>query len=206
MRRVGRKYPLLIYKRMLDLWWPLTLSIGVALFISWWPASKHPVWQAEPWRFIMLLVVVGFLFLATAILLLMGRLAYVRLFGDHLLVATPFLRMKIHYKRIHRTSIAAMHILFPPGKLSSWKREILEPLASRTAIVLELNSLPISRSALQMFLSPFFFKDQSPHILILVKDWMKFSTELDSFRTTGGVAYQKARPPSSILSRLPKKE
>jgi len=60
---------------------------------------------------------------------------------------------------------------------------------------------------LRMFLSRFFFKDKTPHFVILVKDWMGLSTEIDSFRT-GDDSYEKParkRGNDSILSRLPKK-
>jgi hypothetical protein len=55
-----------------------------------------------------------------------------------------------------------------------------------------------------LFLSPFFFKDKTPHIVLLVKDWLRFSTELESMRLGRGKE-DKARPrDNSILSRLPR--
>jgi hypothetical protein len=58
-----------------------------------------------------------------------------------------------------------------------------------------------------MFLSRFFFKDKTPHLVILVNDWMMFSTEMDSFRTDTGPRSpeQRKRTRDSILSRLPQK-
>jgi hypothetical protein len=58
-----------------------------------------------------------------------------------------------------------------------------------------------------MFLSRFFFKDKTPHLVILVKDWMQFSTELESLRSGFGTEPQPAqkRTRNSILSRLPQK-
>jgi len=59
---------------------------------------------------------------------------------------------------------------------------------------------------LRLFLSRFFFKDKTPHLVLLVRDWMKFITELDSMRAGGGI-----QPPASgrsqrnsILSKLPR--
>jgi hypothetical protein len=58
-----------------------------------------------------------------------------------------------------------------------------------------------------MFFSRFFFKDKTPHFVILVKDWMGLSSEIDSFRT--GVDPDprpvKKRGNDSLLSRLSKK-
>ena len=76
-----------------------------------------------------------------------------------------------------------------------------------TAVVVELNGYPISQTVLRFFLSPFFFKDKTPHFVILVEDWMRFSTELESMRSGGDVVTPRRnlRTISSILSRLPHK-
>ncbi|KAA0263535.1 MAG: hypothetical protein EDM79_17955 [Chloroflexi bacterium] len=63
----------------------------------------------------------------------------------------------------------------------------------------------MSQPALRLFLSPLFFKDKTPHFVLLVQDWMRFSAELESMRTgTTTSAPQKTRD-TSILSRLPRK-
>jgi hypothetical protein len=57
------------------------------------------------------------------------------------------------------------------------------------------------------FLSPFFFKDKTPHLVILVENWMQFSSELESARTGGSAVTEsqiKRKESSSILSKLPK--
>ena len=84
------------------------------------------------------------------------------------------------------------------------KREILNPLFKLTAVVVELNALPMPASTLRMFLSPFFFKDNTPHLVILVQDWMGFSTELESLRTSGNEPVRKLEKNSSILNKLPR--
>ena len=63
--------------------------------------------------------------------------------------------------------------------------------------------MPIT--TLRLFLSPFFFKDKTPHLVILVQDWMAFSTELESLRVTAEEPAQKKVKDLSILSKLPKK-
>jgi len=96
--------------------------------------------------------------------------------------------------------------LFPPQSVSSWRREIIQPLAKMTALVIELTGYPMSQSSLRLFLSPLFFKDKTPHFVILVDDWMKLSNELESMRSgTAPSAPQKKRD-NSILSRLPGKK
>lgn len=207
MPRVRRRYPLLIYRRILDRWWPATLIIGLSLVAAWWQAAQEATWEMDLWRLdIMLLISAVLVLLATLVLYLMSRMAYVQILPDRLRLVTPFLRMNISYKRIRRTSTAAIYALFPPDKLSESKRDILEPLAGKTAIVIELTSMPIPRSTLNLFLSPFFFKDQTPHIVILVNDWIRFSTDLESQRSAKEAPPHQQRRPSSILARLPHKE
>ena len=128
-------------------------------------------------------------------------------FPGYLKFVTPFLRMNISYRRIHKTTTVEMRQLFPPQIMSSWMRDIFAPLASQTALIVELKGYPISPVILRMFLSRFFFKDKTPHLVILVKDWMKLSSELDSLKS--GVdpnppPVRKQRT-NSILSKLPKK-
>jgi hypothetical protein len=132
--------------------------------------------------------------------------AYIQPADNYLRLVTPFLRLNISYKRIRRTTTAQMAALFPPKSMSNWRYEIMQPLARRTAVIIELNGFPTTQTMLKFFLSPFFFKDKTPHFVLLVEDWMGFSTELDSFRAGGSMpSIQKPRE-HSILSRLPHKE
>jgi hypothetical protein len=73
-----------------------------------------------------------------------------------------------------------------------------------TAIKIELNGFPLPPSVLRFFLSPFFFQDRTPHFIILVNDWMGFSSELESMRSSGNMPEQRISD-QSILSRLPRK-
>ncbi|HLO17604.1 MAG TPA: hypothetical protein VK206_22430, partial [Anaerolineales bacterium] len=96
--------------------------------------------------------------------------------------------------------------LFPYKSMSGWVREIFSPLATKTALVIDLSGYPISPTLLRLFLYRFFFKDKTPHLVILVQDWMRFSSELDSMRS--GIDLNspaQKRPKNSILSKLPQK-
>ena len=85
-------------------------------------------------------------------------------------------------------------------------QEIVSPLANKTAMVIDLNGYPVPAFILRLFLSRFFFKDKTPHLVILVEDWMRFSAELESMRM-GSEPEPAAtkRGKNSILSRLPHK-
>ena len=90
--------------------------------------------------------------------------------------------------------------------MSGWVRDIFSPLANKTALVIDLNGYPISPVLMRLFLSRFFFKDKTPHLVILVQDWMRFSSELESMRSgiDPNPPAQK-RSKKSILSQLPQK-
>ena len=189
---------------MINRWWTAVFALGLATCALAWGLARM-VSPDEAWRWIALLNIGIFVSIVGLAMFFMRKSAYVQPFPDHLRLATPFLRLNISYKRIRRASTAQMNALFPPRGISNWRREIMEPLAHKTAVIIELNGFPTTQTVLKFFLSPFFFKDNTPHFILLVDDWMRFSSELESFRAGGDVpAAQRPHDPS-ILSRLPHK-
>ncbi len=204
MAKAGRRYPLVIYTRMLDRWWPATLALSLALFATAWGASRTPQGQSAPLAITTTYGLGGLAFIVTLFLFIIRKAAYVQPFGTYLKLVTPFLRINISYRRFRGSTTSEIRVLFPPRSLSGRRREIIAPLSGMTAIVINLNGYPVSPVLLRLFLSPFFFKDKTPHLVILVKDWLRFSTELESLRL-GRRDEPKARPrDNSILSRLPR--
>ncbi len=208
----GRRYPLLIYVHMMDRWRPWIFWLGVLLLAL---AGVLFYRGMERWRW-MVFAAVGVLnILASALFALLRKSAYVQLFPTYMWLVTPFLRIKISYKRFRRSGPAEMGVMFPPNRVSGALAEVVREVARKTAVVIEFSSLPISQRALRMFLSPLFFKDKTPHLVILVEDWMGFSAELDSVRSGGAAALKPERSAhpkqpretsSSILSKLPPKK
>lgn len=200
----GRRYPLVIYTVMINRWWPAIFTLGLAVLGLAWEVRSYGM---DQWRWNTLAVIgVAIVFVGLAMLTI-RKSAYVQPFTDHLRLVTPFLRLNISYKRIRKTASATMAGLFPPRSVSKWRAGIIEPIAKMTAVVIDLNAYPVSRAALQFFLSPLFFKDKTPHFVILVDDWMRFSSELESMRVGGSdTTGQKRRETASILSRLPRNQ
>jgi hypothetical protein len=215
MAKGGRKYRLLLYERIINHYLPAIFTLGLVVLLN-----VGVLWGAE-WYFTnpdenpmmrlsteggLVMLVIGGLVLAFWIFLLFARkMAYIQLFDDYLRLATPFLRLNISYKRIHHTTTAQVGDLFPPKQINEWGRDIIGPLASKTAVIIHLTAYPkaMSRNALKLFLSKFFFYDKTPHFILTVDDWMRFSQELDSRRS--GVKTpprQKAAPRPRITSGL----
>lgn len=207
MARGGTKFPLVVYQHLLNRWWTPMIALGLGMFGIAYGQYMEPLGPFLPMSWIPL-VVIGVLAIIVGIFFLIIRqIAYVQAFPGYLKFVTPFMRLNISYKRIHKTTTVEMRQLFPPKSMSGWMRDIFSPLASQTALVIELKGYPISPVILRMFLSRFFFKDKTPHFVILVKDWMKFSSELDSMKSgidPNPPRAQKQKS-NSILSRLPKK-
>ena len=206
MQKAGKRYSLVIYTRMVDRWWPAVLLLGLALLALAWPLYRDLFLRlAQPWRWKAMAGLGGVVILISLGMASLRKNAYVQPFSDHLRLVTPFLRMNISFRRIRRTTTASLSSLFPPRSVTGWKREIVEPLGQMTAVIVELNAYPIQPAALRFFLSPFFFRDKTPHFVFLVENWMGFSAELESMRVNGSLPEQKAASSKSILSQLPKK-
>ena len=202
MAKGGRRYPLVVYTHMINRWWPAIFTLGLALLGLSWAVRT---WGFEDWRWLGLTSVGGLNIFIGILMLATRKSAYVQPFSDHLRLVTPFLRLNISNKRIRRASSANMGALFPPQSVSSWRADIIQPLAKMTALVIELNAYPMSQSTLRLFLSPLFFKDKTPHFVILVDEWMKLSSELESMRSSSSPSAPQQKRNNSILSRLPNK-
>jgi hypothetical protein len=191
MPRNGRRHRLYLYTYMLDRLWKYTLGIGAAMLALAAGLAILPIQFQQfniPWvsdRVLWVTAGAGAYALGLTIFLVsIRKLAYVQPFADHLRLITPFLRMDISYRRILKASSVEMQHLFPFGKSKGWKQKILRPLASQTAIVLDLKGWPLPRSLLGLFLSPFFFPDKTSRLALLVPKWMDFSMDMESFRST----------------------
>jgi hypothetical protein len=158
-RRPGKKYPLIIYRQIVSRWWFAMIFMGFGLFALAYgeyikpalPSSTRfrggylPGWARSP-------LLWGVFFFAIRFM------AYVQPHPSFLKFVTPFLRMNISYRRIRRTVTTEMRQLFPLKGMSGWAQDVLSPLASKTALVLELNGYPVSPVILRMFLSRFFLQ------------------------------------------------
>lgn len=182
-------------------------AIGLVMFALAYGEYTDPVYKFIAWRWQLFAGIGVLAIFVGGFFLLIRQIAYIRPFPGYIKLVTPFLRVNISYKRLQKTTTSEMRQLFPPKSLSGWMRDIFEPLAGQTAIILELKSYPIAPFLLRLFLSRFFFKDKTPHFVILVKDWMGLSTEIDSFRTGLDTNPEpvKKRGNDSILSKLPKR-
>jgi hypothetical protein len=197
-----KRYPLLLYRRSMDRIWKYTLFLGLLLLATWalpllherdlgWIGSKE------------LLLAAAVTTLTITLFAFWGRTqAYVKVYQDHLRLVTPFLRLKISFRRMRSAHPALLQQLFPPQSAKWAQRRFLEPFYGKTVIVIELKGYPLSPTLLHLFLPEQMFSTQTEGLVILTDDWMKFSTELDTFHGNWMQEQkQKARVPGSYNVR-----
>jgi hypothetical protein len=89
-----------------------------------------------------------------------------------------------------------MQQVHPPEKAGWAKRTYITPLYGKTVLLLELKGYPIHPLLLRLFLPGVMFAPQTTGFVLLVPDWMKLSTELDSFR--GALQQTQNRRPVGV--------
>jgi hypothetical protein len=211
----GHHHQLVIYTSILNRWWRAILDLGIVLLLlvaalTWLPGFFHGYESPKvSSQLLWLTAGVGLFAVFIGLLLLaIRRSAFVQPFNDRLRLVTPFLRLDISYGRIRQASSTEMGKLFPPKKFKGWQRDFLRSLSGLTAIVLEMDNLPVPRWLLDLFLAPFFFPDKTARMALLVPDWMKFSNEMESFRSAWLESLRKPErsPQSEILASFSDKQ
>jgi hypothetical protein len=177
----GKRHPLLFYRRTMDRLWLSTLVLGLLLATLW-------VWNTIGSTPLVIIKNSFLLFGAAAMTLLFSLfaflsryMAYVQVHRDHLQLVTPFLQLRVSYRRILRAFPVEFHILFPKTETGWAQRSFLEPFYGQTALVVKLNAYPMPKSLLRLFLTPQMFSRNTSGLVFMVPDWMGLSTELDSY-------------------------
>lgn len=178
----GKRHPLLLYRRSIDRLWKYSLSLGLVLtfFWGWVVWTETPLIPAKRTSW---LLAAGVIMLAYTVFGILARyVAYVQSHRDHLRVVTPFLQLRISYRRIRSARPVDFALLYPPNRIRGSQRSQLTPFYGYTAIVVEMTGYPLSPLLLRLFLPPAMVSRQSPGLVLVLPDWMAFSTELDTFR------------------------
>lgn len=162
MARAGHKYPLIVYRHMLNRWWTPMIAIGLGMFALAYSEYIDPVGRLLPWRWQLFAAIGGLSIFIGIFFWVIRYFAYVQPYPNYLKLVTPFVRVNISYKRIRKTTPTEMRYLFSMKNMSGWVRDIFSPLATNTAVVIELTGYPISPVLLRLFLSRFFFQRQDP--------------------------------------------
>jgi hypothetical protein len=179
-KKAGRRQTLLLYERMMDRLWRVTLPLGLLMLAWWyWGGSIFFAQLNPPIDIITLCCAIALIFFSF-FFIVTRRMGYVQAREDHLRMVTPFINLKISYQRVRSIHPVNFVQIFPIKETSWSQRRFLEPFYGKTALALELTKLPLSRSFLSLFFGPQTFLPTSTGFVLLVDDWMELSTDIDS--------------------------
>jgi hypothetical protein len=179
-KKAGRRQILLLYERMMDRLWRVTLPLGLLMLAWWYWGGRVFFAPLEPPLDIITISCAAALIFISFFFIFTRRMAYVQAREDHLRLVTPFINLKVSYHRVLSLHPVNFIQLFPPQESSWSQRRFLEPFYGRTALALELTKLPMSRAFLRLFFAPQMFLPTTVGFVLLVDDWMELSTEIDS--------------------------
>ena len=179
--KVGKRHPLLFYRRTMDRILSAAAMLGLLVVVAWgWIYFGEPQRMPDvtPWLIaggLVALVFFAFAYLAR-------WMAYVQARSDHLRVVTPFLNLKVSYRRVRSVHPSDFQQIFSPNQISWSQRNFLEPFFGMTVVIVELTSYPLKVGLLRLFLPKQMFSSGMPGLVLLVPDWMALSTELDTLQ------------------------
>lgn len=180
--KAGHRHTLLMYRRTMDRLMRRTLAFGVLLLALWVWSQYLPGPIIFPGEELWYLIGGGFALVFSIFAFFTRFFAYIQACHDHLLLVTPFLRLRISYRRVLSVHPADFHKLVPPENLNWAEERYLSHFYGQTALVVELKAYPMSLRTLRLFLPRAMFSRHTQAMIFLVPDWMALSTEIDVFR------------------------
>lgn len=174
----GKKHALLFYRHTMKRLWRTAMLLDIVLWITWWFAGDRlSVWMKDFLWYGAVLVFAIALFSRLA-----RNMSYAQAKVDHLLLATPFLRLKISYRRILSARPRDFVQLYPPKKMSWADKRFAQPYFGKTILAVILKGYPMPKAFLRLFFPKFIFlPHEKAGFVLVVPDWMALSTEIDSF-------------------------
>ena len=173
----GKRHPLLFQQRFSEqVFWPciLILALSIALLV-WNPPT------VEPYRGTLriALAAAGSILAITMVYRLR---AFARCLPSGLHLQLPFFHLLIPYDVIRSTRPTELYRMFPFEKQKWPQRRFLRTIAGKTVVVIELEQLPHSRIWLRLWMSKYMLCPDRVGLVLAVRDWIAFRSELDEFR------------------------
>lgn len=170
----GQRHPLLLQQRMSEqLFWPCLLIIAVSVALLVWNPEAF-----APYRHLLMVVLLG-----TGMILILTFIyrlrAYAQCREHELCLRLPLSQLVIPYTEIRTTRPTELHHMFPPEKQRWTQRNFLGPLLGRTVVVVEMERMPLPPSQLRRQTGKYMVSPDGLGIVVPVRDWMRFRTELD---------------------------
>jgi len=176
----GHKHILLVPKQAMGRLWKLSLLLGLLYAVVFWQSQKGNLGTIRSGSQVLLFVGLVVALLFSVFTLAARNMNYVQAQPTHLRLVTPFLRLKISYRRIHSSHPVKLNQLYPPSEMNWAQRRTLKPVFRVTALGIELTDYPLPTNFLRLFLPKQVFLPGEKGFLLLVEDWMGLSAEIDS--------------------------
>ncbi len=97
-------------------------------------------------------------------------------------IRTPLYTIGFSYRRIERVRPVTFATLYPAGEEKAARRRLYAGIWGKTALVVDLNSYPLSPALLRLWLPRYCFLPDGRGLVLIVEDWMGLSRCLDTCR------------------------
>lgn len=183
--RPGKRYPLLLYQRLFESLRSRALLLAALAYVLWLIAVDIPLLAPRDWLLLVVVALAGLLFLFSYI---GPKLAFVQCRPKFMLVSTPLYRIALSYGRMRSARPTDFTESYPIDSQKWSQRRFLRSLfkyadaGQLTAIEVELKKFPFSERWLRLWMSRYMFAVKSDGLLLLVRDWMSLSREIEDYR------------------------
>ena len=185
----GKKHPLLVYRIRYRRHRGLYFIVAIALLALYVALHVLPpeTWATVSWiyDFDWLLLLVGAGLLLYAIFrLLAASIPYVQCSERNIKIRAPLYQVVFSYKRVRETHPNTLFHMFENAKLSRSARNFVlsDQYGGRTAIVIEMNSWPMSMRLMRFWLGNLVFAPDNRALVLWVEDWMGLNGELSDYK------------------------
>jgi hypothetical protein len=187
MKNKGKRHLLLLFRQKYHshkavYFFAALAAFGLYLFIYLGPAdavSRIPWSPKYDWIVLAIATLIALLFVFR---LVASRIPYVQCTELNIRIQTPFLPVVISYARVRETRPNALFEIFKRDKVSRREARFLEKISGQTAIVVDVNSLPMSIGWLKFWMSNLMFTPGNDGLVLWVEDWMTLNRELADFK------------------------
>jgi hypothetical protein len=174
----GKKYPLRLYRHIVQLHRREALLLAV-LLLGLWVLNLTPLVRWMPAGGERWLLAGGLVATAYWLFITVGPLtAYAQPLSTHLRIQTPIYRLQISYQRVRSVRPINVSRSIAPGTGSRAQKRELEPFLGKTALGIDLREWPLPRWVLRLFLSRWMLANDQLGLVVYVDDWMGLSNQV----------------------------
>jgi hypothetical protein len=177
--RPGQRHTILFIPHSINRIWRTFMLLDIVIWATWWFAPYGASAFAPPNDRYLLLAGV-FFFVIVLFFFMIRNWGYVQAYPNYVKVVVPFYNLKISYRFIESVRMTEFRRLFVYKELSWGNKRFLRPYFKETVATLHLKKYPQSYTVLRFFLPHYLFIPHEMGFLFLIRDYLRFNTEVDS--------------------------